>query len=147
MTFKNTIPEIVKVSKEEIIIRGLSSKMSKIAEICHEQKHLYKEGYRCGRKTRKKIGEKTEKWEDCPEICFTYLLTDDFDENKKYKGHNGFLKIKILTSDRQSLLEKYSKVEIDDYAKQFAESIADEITMQIIVKMERPGTVKAAVTL
>lgn len=149
MTIKNTIPKVVKISGEEIIIRGLRLSNS-ISKICHEQKHLYKEGYRCGRKTRKQMGKRTKKWEDCPEICFTYLFTDDFDEDKEYGAHNGFLKIKILVSDRESLRKKYSNDEIAEYAYKFALSIADRIEEQLIYpkgKQQQPPIVKAAVTL
>ena len=101
--------------------------MDLIAKICHEQKHLFKDGYRHGRKTRKQLGAKTDRWEGCPEICFTYLITDDFDEHKEFPEHSGFLKIEILVSDWNNLLVRYTHEQVDGYAYMFAMSIADKI--------------------
>ena len=119
---------IVKVSPEEVIIKNLDlSKMDLITKICHEQKHLFKDGYRHGRKTRKKQGVKTNRWEGCPEICFTYLITDDFDEHKEFPEHAGFLRIEILVSDWNNLLARYTHEQVEAYAYMFAMSIADKI--------------------
>lgn len=136
LTIKNTEAKVVSTSSEEIIIRGLKSKINAILDICHRKKHLFKDGYEHGRKTRKALGKVTERWADCPEICFAYLLTDDFDEDKRYKGHNDLLKISILISDETSLLKRYTREQIDDIAYKYATSVADEIEAKLINKEE-----------
>ena len=123
---------IAKVSPEEIVLWNVSmAKMNLVAEICHEQKHLFKDGYRHGRKTRKKDGKPTKRWEGCPEICFTYLITDDFDEHKEFAEHAGFLRIEILVSDWENLMIRYSREQIEAYAYMFAMRIADNIKKRL----------------
>ena len=133
-TPKNKIKKvrIAKVSPEEIVLYNVDlSRIDLITEVCHEQKHLFKDGYRQGRKTRKKDGKPTKRWAGCPEICFTYLITDDFDEDKEFKEHSGFLKIKILVSDWVGLMSRYSSEQVDAFAYMFAMRVADDIKRRL----------------
>lgn len=118
---RNTYSEADKMS--EIELEGVHFKdgelVEQIMEICHKYKHLYKDGYPCGRKARKKSGIVMEKWAKCPEICFAYLITNDT------KGHN--LLVKILLSNWESLQKRFTSAEIDYYAQMFAQDVADEI--------------------
>lgn len=115
--------EIVEITPSTIELKGINFKdgeeVQQIMDICHKYKHLYKEGYPCGRKTRKKQEQQTERWVDCPEICFTYLITND---NAKHH-----LVIRVLVSCTKSLLKKYNETEIEYFMQMFTQNIADEI--------------------
>lgn len=115
--------EIASISPSIIELRGVKfeegEKVQKIMDICHKFKHLYLEGYPCGRKTRKEKGLKLKRWGKCPGICFTYLVTND------NKSHN--LAIHVLVSDVQSLLKKYSQDKIDYFTQMYTQDVADEI--------------------
>ena len=115
--------EITKIDSSTIELRGISiadgEKVKTIMDICHEYKHLYMEGYPCGRKTRLKNKKRIKKWAECPKICFTYLVTNDT------KNHN--LAIKILVSDTQNLKKIYSDREIEYYMQMYTQDVADRI--------------------
>lgn len=115
--------EIASISPSIIELRGVrfeeGEKVQKIMDICHKFKHLYLEGYPCGRKTRKEKDLKLKRWGKCPRICFTYLVTND------NKSHN--LAIHVLVSDVQSLLKKYSQDQIDYFTQMYTQDVADEI--------------------
>ncbi len=115
--------EILRVTDSTIELSGISFRdgemVDKIMEICHKFKHLYLEGYPCGRKTRKKSTEKYKKWTESPGICFTYTVTND-NEN-----HN--LIIHVFVSDMETLLKKYTEREINYYTQMYTQEIADGI--------------------
>ena len=115
--------ELKKISPSVIELTGVNfadgEKVQQIMDICHKYKHLYKEGYPYGRKTRKAMGKRLKKWVDCPEICFTYLVTDD------NAGHH--LAIHVLVSDTESLLKRYSPSEIEYYRQMYTQDVANEI--------------------
>ena len=111
------------ITPETIELSGVGfrdgEKVQQIMDICHKYKHLYIEGYPCGRKTRKEKKLKLKKWVDCPEICFTYLITND--------NETGNLAIKLFISHQEQLAEKYSEKEILYFLQMFSQSIAEEI--------------------
>ena len=115
--------EIARITPSSIELKGVKfsdgETAQKIMDICHKFKHLYMEGYPCGRKTRKNAKKRYKKWVDCPEICFTYLVTND------NASHN--LAIHVLVSDIQSLLKRYTEKEIEYYIQMFTQDIADEV--------------------
>lgn len=115
--------EIVEITPSSIELKGVrfkeGEKVQKIMDICHKYKHLYKEGYPCGRKTRKKQEEQATKWKNCPEICFTYLVTDD---NAKHH-----LMIRVLVTRTKALLKRYSENEIEYFMQMYTQNVADEI--------------------
>ena len=100
-------------------VKRTDEKFQKIMDIFHTTKHKYLHGYPSGRKTRKKNGERLEKWIDCPGICFSYTLTDD-------TAHD--LAIRILVSDPKKHQERYTQKEIEYFAQMFTQDIADSIT-------------------
>ena len=89
-----------------------------IMDVCHKNKHLYMEGFPCGRKTRKKIKKKFERWAECPGMCFTYLVTS--------KAENS-VTIRVLVSSVEELLGRYTRREILYYVQMFLQGIADEV--------------------
>lgn len=115
--------EIVKITSDGIELKGVKfeqgERVQKIMDICHKFKHLYLEGYPCGRKTRKEKNLKLKRWGKCPRICFTYLVTNDTE------SHN--LAIHILISDVQSLLTRYTEDEIYYFTSMYTQDVADEI--------------------
>ena len=115
--------ELVEITPSTIELKGVNfkdgEKVQQIMDICHKYKHLYKEGYPCGRKTRKKQKRQTERWVDCPEICFTYLVTND---NAKHH-----LVIHVLVSHKKSLFKKYSEDKIGYFMRMYTQNVADEI--------------------
>ena len=115
--------EVTGVTSSTIELKGISfsdgAKLEKIMDVCHKYKHLFKDGYPCGRRTRKKISQPLKKWGDCPEICFTYYLTND------NKDHH--LAIQILVSDEESLLKKYTKREIEYFTQLYTQFVSDSI--------------------
>lgn len=119
--------EIIEITPSIIKLKGVNFgdgvRVEKIMEICHKYKHLYKDGYPYGRKTRKAMKQRLKKWADCPGICFTYLVTND------NEGH--FLEIHVLVSDKESLLQKYTEQEIEYFMQMYTQGIADEIVEQI----------------
>lgn len=115
--------EVLEMTPAHIKLGGVhfvdGEKVQKIMDICHKYKHMYKEGYPCGRKTRKESKKRLKKWDKCPEICFTYLVSDD------NAGHH--LMIYVLVSDIESLLKKYTEQEIDYWRQMYIQDVADEI--------------------
>ena len=115
--------EIASITSTVLELKGISfnegDKVQKILDICHKWKHMYMEGYPCGRTTRKQSKTRFKRWGSHPGICFTYLLTDD---NEK---HN--LAIHVIISDMQKLRKKYSEREIMYYAQMYLQNVADEI--------------------
>lgn len=113
--------EIAAITPSSITLKGIEpydyAGVEKIMDICHKYKHMYNDGYPCGRKARKKLGKRLKKWAYCPEICFVYLL----------KQSDESLIIRILVSDYEGLLKKYSIEEIEHYRQMFTQNIADEI--------------------
>lgn len=122
--------EIVRITPSTIELREINfkddgEKVQKIMDIAHRFKHLYLEGYPCGRKTRKESKKRYKKWSDCPEICFTYLVTND---NTATPNN---LIIRVLVSDVEHLIEKYTQEEIDFYTQMYTQDVADEIVRTI----------------
>lgn len=115
--------EIVSITPSRIKLKGITisdgEKVKKIMDICHEYKHMYKDGYPYGRKTRKLMGKRLKKWTDCPQICFTYLVTDD------NEGH--YLAIHVLVSDTEELLKRYTEQEIEYYMQMYVQDVANKI--------------------
>ena len=115
--------EIIEITPSMIRLKGVNftdgERVEKIMEICHKYKHLYKDGYPCGRKTRKEKKYRFRKWAQYPGICFTYLVTND------NEGH--FLEIHILVSDKETLLKKYTEQDIEYYMQMYTQGVADEI--------------------
>ena len=115
--------EVTKVTDTSIELNGVHFKdgelVEQIMEVCHKFKHLYKDGYPCGRKARLKKGERTEKWDKSPGICFTYLITNDT------KGHH--LSINVLVSNVEQLREKYPDVVIMYFLQMYLQDVADGI--------------------
>ena len=115
--------DIIKVNERSIELRGVHFKdgevIEQIMDICHKYKHLYKDGYPCGRKTRKKDGKRVKRWTDYPGICYTYLITNDT------KEHN--LLIKILVSSLDALKKKYTNTEIEHFTSMYIQDVTDEI--------------------
>ncbi len=119
--------KITRITPSTIELKGIhfgsdGDKIDTIMDICHRFKHIYKDGYPYGRKTRKKRGERLEKWSKCPGICFTYLVTNDT------RGHN--LEIVVLVSDEEKLLERYTKEEIENYKQMYTQDVADAISKE-----------------
>ena len=119
--------EITKTTPSTIKVKNIGiadgNKVQMIMNICHKYKHLYKEGFPCGRKTRKTCRQRIEKWANCPEICFTYLITIDAE------NHN--LTIGILVSDLENLRKRYTEREIEYHTQMYVSDIADEILATI----------------
>lgn len=117
--------EIRKISNTTIELSGVDinskAEIEQILKACHKIKHLYLEGYPCGRKTRKKNNLKLKKWAKCPEICFVYLVTPLGDG----------LIIRVLVSDLVSLKKRYTDDEINYFASMYIQNVADEITKEI----------------
>ncbi len=115
--------EIKKITPSTIELTGVKinegDKVQKIMDICHKYKHMYKEGYPYGRKTRKELKKRLKKWQECPEICFTYLVTDD------NEGHH--LTVHVLVSYTETLVKRYTEKEIEYYRQLYTQSVADEI--------------------
>lgn len=119
--------EITKITPSSIELKNISiadgEKVQKIMDICHKYKHLYKEGFPCGRKTRKETKKRMKKWMNCPEICFTYLITNDT------KDHN--LAIHVLVSNTEDVRKRYSESEIEYFMQMYTQDVADEIVATI----------------
>ena len=119
-----TLVEIKEIQKSTIKLTGISFKDSeaiqKITEVCHHYKHMYRDGYPVGRKTRKKTGKRFYRWTDCPEISFTYLIMPD-------TSGQSSVKISIYVSDIEETEKKYSKEEISYFMNMFVQNIADGI--------------------
>ena len=115
--------EIISITPSSIELSGVrisdGEKVQQIMDICHKYKHLYKDGYPYGRKTRKELKKRLKKWADCPEICFTYLITDDTE------GH--YLAIHVLVSYTEALVKKFTETEIEYYKQMYTQSVAEEI--------------------
>ena len=115
--------EIAKITNSSIELKGVSfsdgEKIQEILEICHRTKHMYLEGYPCGRKTRLANKQRLKKWSDYPGICFTYVTTND------NKEHN--VEIRILASNMEKLLERYTKKQIEYYSQKYIQDVANEI--------------------
>lgn len=102
-----------------LTIKGLDlsdETMKLVGNVCHKHKHLYKEGYPCGRKTRMKTKKKYVRQKN-PGMCFTYLVTK----------HNGVLVIHVLVSSLKELLERYTLDEILFQVQQYLQDVADEL--------------------
>ncbi len=114
--------EIVKIGASSIELKGVafkeSDKVQQILDICHRFKHLYMEGFPCGRKTRRENNLKLKKWAACPKITFTYIVTPPYSEN---------MTINILVSDLQDLRKRYTQTQIEYFTAMFVQGIADEI--------------------
>ena len=119
--------EVKEITPGKIKLGGIhfadGEKVQKVMDICHKYKHMYKDGYPCGRKTRKESKKRYKKWAECPEICFTYLVSDD------NEGH--YLTIHALVSDTDSLLKKYTEEEIEYFRQMYTQDVADEIVKTI----------------
>lgn len=119
--------EVIKITPTSIKLEGISfrdgEKVEKIMEICHKYKHMYKDGYPCGRKARKESGIVYKKWGKCPKICFAYLITND------NRSHN--LEIDIVVHDVESLLKRYTLKEVEHFTQLYAQDVADEIMATI----------------
>ena len=119
--------DIIKIDTSTLILKGVSiadgAKVQQIMDICHSAKHMYKDGYQQGRKTRKANKKRTKKWANSPGICFTYLITDDTE------GHN--LAIRVLVSDITNLRKKYTDREIEYYTQMYIQDIANQILSTI----------------
>ena len=119
--------EILEITPSIIKLAGVSftdgERVQMIMSICHKYKHMYKDGYPLGRKGRKALGKRLKKWADCPEICFTYLITDD------NQGH--YLAIHVLVSDTEELLKRYTEAEIEYYMQMYVQDVANEIVATI----------------
>lgn len=115
--------KVVEVTEEKIELEGISfldgEKVEQIMNICHKYKHMFLDGYPCGRKTRKISSEKYRKWEESPGICFTYTITDD------NSCHH--LMIKVFVSEEDKLLKKYSAKEILHYKELYTLRVSKEI--------------------
>ena len=122
--------EITTVTSSIIELSGIGfsdgEKVQKIMDICHKYKHLYKDGYYFGRKTRKKRGTKTAKWADCPEVSFTYLVTDDTNDSQDPR-----LRIHVLISDTNGIHDRYTDNEIEYFRNMYVQEVADEILSTI----------------
>ena len=131
------MPSIVQVNHKSIILEGIDMfdkpLVEEILKICHRYKHLYLEGYKAGRKTRKAEGDMTEKWADCPEICITYTLmpcTEIFEEENNFtpKGNTSYLEIRNFVSEEEKLsLTRMTADEIIYWRNRFTNDIADDI--------------------
>ena len=112
--------EITSIAQTDIELKGVSfddkDMVEDVMAICHRLKHLYMEGRPYGKKTRRKNKIRMKKWAQCPEICFVYLVSA-----------SDRLKIHILVSDVESLLERYTQSEIDYFTQMYVQDVADEI--------------------
>ena len=119
--------EIIKNTSSGIELSGVKisdgEKMEIISNVCHKWKHMFKEGYPYGRKTRKERQERLKKWSGCPKICFTYLFTDDT------AGHH--LAIQIFVSYTEAVIKKYSEDQIEYYKCLYTQNVADEILKEL----------------
>ena len=127
-------PQIVEVNDKSIIVKGLSMKddggiIQKIMDICHRTKHLYKDGYECGHKTRSKTGKRHAYWEDCPHICIVYLITNDMDYETGFKKDPNvpYLKICTVISELDDLKKRLTDREISLIRQMFISEISEKV--------------------
>lgn len=113
---------IKEIAPFTLVLQGANfndqKKVQRVMDACHKHKHLFMEGYPCGRKTRKKMGGRMKKWPDYPGICFTYLVT---------AGKNDTLTVRVLVSSVEDLLTKYTRGEIGYYVQMYLQGVAEEI--------------------
>ncbi len=88
----------------------------KIEKVCHKYKHIFMEGYPCGRKTRKKLGIRLERQQN-PGICLTYLVT----------SNGGSATVRILVSSVEEALKRYTRREILWFVQDFMQSLTEEL--------------------
>lgn len=88
----------------------------KIEKVCHKYKHIFMEGYPCGRKTRKQLGIRLERQQN-PGICLTYLVT----------SNGGSATVRILVSSVEEALKRYTRREILWFVQDFMQSLTEEL--------------------
>ena len=115
--------EIAKMDSTSVEFKGITfkegDKVQKIMDICHSWKHMFLEGYPCGRKTRNKLEKRPKKWADAPGVCLTYLVTND--------NESHHLKLAILIGNEELLKRQYNKKELAYFVQMYLQRVTDEI--------------------
>ena len=121
--------EIVEITPFILKLKGVGfneiDKIRHIETVCHKYKHLFMEGFPCGRKTRKQLGIRMKRWQDYPGICLTYLVTPK---------ENNTATVRVLVSSVEKLLSRYTRSEIGYFVQMFLQYIAEEVAAQPVLE-------------
>ena len=113
--------EVIEVTPFILRLKGIGrdevEKIWFIESVCHKYKHIFMEGYPCGRKTRKKLGIRMERQQN-PGICLTYLVTPQ---------GNDTVTVRILVSSVEEALKRYTRREILWFVQDFMQGLTEEL--------------------
>ncbi|MBR6505558.1 hypothetical protein IKT18_01815 [Candidatus Saccharibacteria bacterium] len=121
--------EIVEITPFVLRFKGVGfnevEKIMYIESVCHKYKHVFMEGFPCGRKTRKRLGARMKRWQDYPGICLTYLVTP---------RENNTATVRVLVSSVEKLLSRYTRSEVGYFVQLYLQYVAEEVVAQPVLE-------------